>query len=262
MNLFNPQSFLQQVERAQQAQQEAILRVPENTPPISINQEGGFEILEIDLSATIREYPQRGHGVYFLPDSPPSARLNLISGGRWTSIAPGQFFEGFFDGLKFERTSGSIDSGLARLLILKTPNARAGLLPGIRACGVQSFIETQNRNAVDNTPSGATDGYPLVGVRSIRVGVGAENGQTLSGGGTLRFWHLLTAGVGGPVSVSNNWTLNQDMILSLGADASGQQYVVFPEVAIDVPVGRIHVEARSVTSSGGTALNVVLQVAS
>lgn len=263
MKPFDSFRFEEQVRKFQQAHEEqAALRVAEKVAPAPIGNEGSFDLVEYDLSTVFRPLPQKGYGIYFLPDSPPSARLNLKTGGRWTSFAPGQFFEGYFDGVQFERADASVDTGIARLLVLKTPNARAGIFAGLDQSGTQAFIETQNRNNTNNTPSGATDGYPLIGVKRMKVFVGAENGQTLSGGGTLRIWRLLTAGAGGPVSVANNWTLDQDHIISLGADASGQQYVTFPGFENDVPFGRIHVEARSVTSSGGTNLNVVLVVSS
>lgn len=221
-----------------------------------MNRTGAFSIQTLDLStATFAPLNVTGYGFVFLPDSAAGALLDVDCGGEWTAFAPGQWFTGHFDSVQIKRNANSVQSGSARVLIVRDPRVAVGMLPESISGGAlsQSAVgpaaaTTQTANsAAGNIPTAAGDGVPLEGVTGVRVILSAAAGQTLSGAGTVRLW-LYDSSLA-------RWVRGR---IDYAVDLGSVRDLVFPDEVVRVPRGRIYAEAISVTVSGG-ALTVTIQ---
>lgn len=245
--------------QAQAGMEQAFRRQLEEAPPRFTGRH--FDTVDLDLSLPGWSSPaltQPGFGVYFIRNgSEPDAILDLESNGLWAGMVPGDFARGMaFDGLMVRRNPNSVQSGNARLLILRNPNVEAGQSPqspsgGLGGGAVGPGGAATQSTADDNAPTAVTDGVSLSGVRAVRLVVSAAAGQTLSGGGTVELWHY---------NASRARWCRVDVEFSMAtlpAAATFRDWI-FPDQPIDVPEGRLYARARTVTASGG-ALTISLE---
>jgi hypothetical protein len=102
----------------------------------------------------------------------------------------------------------------------------------------------------ESAPSASTDGIDLTGCDSLRVSVGAPNGQTFDGTGAFLAYVYsahLAAWIRAP---------EYDVELS---DANGLSRVAFSPLAVTHKAGRFALVPSSVGVSGGTALTINLE---
>lgn len=123
------------------------------------------------------------------------------------------------------------------------PNgANAGMCIAAQTCSAGSCTGT--------APTGMNEGMTLYGVVAYRLSVCAASGQTLSGAGTLQAYRYDSA--------ENQWIRNKG--LDQTVNASAVQCQTFPDVAVSGgQLGRIRFVASSVTVSGGSTLDVLLE---
>lgn len=226
-----------------------------------INEEGAWSqrtwaLDHAELTAG-KVQPIQGYGLIFEIDgSTPGARIDVECGGELKSFAPGDYFLGRFSEIRLKRASDSVATGSAKFTILRSPNVAKGslrLLDSLRGTFAQSTVgpsgsTTQEAShASNNQPVAATDGVSLEGVSGVRIIVSAEATRTLSGGGELVFWNYSTS--------RSRWV---EGATGYTIDRTGKRDLQFPDRVVTVKEGRLYVEARSVTVSGGTS--VVVQV--
>lgn len=112
---------------------------------------------------------------------------------------------------------------------------------------ITSWTETQAA-AARAAPTLITEGISLDKAKGYQVIVSAVTGQTLSGAGTLDsyYWNTaLAAWVKGP---------------TLAVSSSGIRRMTFAPVSVFLPTGRIFFAANGVTISGGTNVDVRVDV--
>lgn len=93
-------------------------------------------------------------------------------------------------------------------------------------------------------PTLESEGLSLNEVNGYRLFLDAANGQTLSGGGTLQAYYWCAD--------TNSWIRNFDLDQPIPAGAAGQNKVVFADLVLSTPFGRVLYAANAVTTSGGT----------
>ncbi len=245
--------FIEGVRRAELAA--AISNAAAGDAPV-INRTGAFSIVALDLSSSsFNPVNVTGYAFVVLPDSTPGTLLDIDCGGSWSAMAPGQWFTGHFDSVQIRRSSNSVTSGTARILIVRDPRVGVGQFPDTSASGGlgggavgPAGAGTQTAaSAAGNIPTAATDGVSLEGVSGVRVILSAAAAQTLSGAGTVRLWLY--------DSTLARWVRGR---IDYSVDIGTVRDIVFPDEVVRVPRGRIYAEAISVTVSGG-ALTVTIQ---
>lgn len=90
----------------------------------------------------------------------------------------------------------------------------------------------------------------LDSVRSMRIGLQAEPGQTLTGSGTLRVHHL------DPLAGAGCWGPNPGLDMPVPPEAAGKKLFWMPDVQVLLPVGRMHLQTDGVGVSGGSTVTV------
>lgn len=119
-----------------------------------------------------------------------------------------------------------------------------GMCIAAQTCSVGSCSGT--------APSGPNEGMILFGVVSYRLTICAAAGQTLSGGGTVLAYRYDGA--------EGLWPPNHYLDQAVPSTASGQRCHTFPDfIVIGGQTGRVRFVASSVTVSGGTTLDVLLE---
>ena len=239
--------------RQAQAQAQTQATLTKASTPDAINRSAAFNVLELDLSSSVFPDVPPGYALYYLREgSHPAGRVTIKGAGAWENMAPGEFFSGYFDGLKLVRGSRSVTSGRARLLVVQSPGVVTGMIPETNAAGNlggglvgPSGATTQTRNsAAGNVPALITDGVDVSGCRGFRVTLASINAaSTLSGAGTVRIWRASTRN-----PIGSGWFRTS---IDFDADVSGVQYLQFPDQVLAVPEGRVYAEAVSVTNSAG-----------
>ena len=225
---------------------------------VPLNNRSAFRELLLDLTnATFEPQASTGYGIVFCrTGSNPAARLTIRIGGQVTEFAPGDRITGRFEAFEVLRSSLSAATGTARLVLITQPDCNYEEQPKskedgiLRSAGVgPSGASTQTINsAAGNVPVSASDGVSLQGVGGYRAILSAASGQTLSGAGTIRLWYY--------DATLARWMRSQD--LSYTVSDSGVRDIVFQDVEVLVPQGRVYAEAVSVTASGG-ALTLTVQ---
>lgn len=250
--------------RARSEDQE-LERIRLDAPP-RLEVAGGFKERTIDL-ATL---PTTGQGLglqgtgllYRRENSHPGGRITVVVGTEVHDLYPGCVLRGKFDKLWLYRSSRSVTSGDARLIVLTDPSVdlvepATLTVVGFRqpkgdgtniGVGPNGLFEQVIGSAAGNVPVAATDGMDLTDLRGLRVILSAGVGETLSGAGTLRFWQNSAS--------RGRWVRSQDV--KLAVTDSGVRDIIYPDMEVLVPEGRVYVEAVSVTATG-TALVVTLE---
>lgn len=102
----------------------------------------------------------------------------------------------------------------------------------------------------------ASDGAFLGDMRSFRITICVDSGQTLSGGGTLEIGYL------SPLQTYNNsgtavWSQNKSLTLNVTSTARCE---TFPDQRVWAERGRLYVRANAVTASAGaTTLTINIE---
>lgn len=270
---FNPTSNLNDlIRRTQQAStvDAGLKHATADTPAIT---GGAFQVLELDLAnpgvgITPKLDVPGGYGFYYLVEgSDAGGRVNVRGAGEWTSMAPGDYFEGHFSDLKVYRGDTSATSGKARFLVVFAQGFAGGTLRETVAGGSLAGAvvgpggaATQAVNsAAGNIPTDALDGISIVGGGKVKVVLSAESTRTLSGGGILRYWHYNASSFpsGTPRA---RWALLYGKQFELDSTLhAGIRDLEFDTETIGVKEGRLYAEAKSVTASGGTTLVVTME---
>ena len=230
--------------------------------PHPINERGAFTWEEFDLSGTVGPDITGANGLsrgvqgykllYLREGSAAGGRVDIDCGGQILSMAPGDKITGYFDRVRFARSSLSVVQGYARFLIVTNPQADFEEWAAIgRSENRDTVSYAATANASTNTPSAATDGLALLGAKAVRVTIAADSTRTFSGAGTIRFWYYNP--------ITTRWALNVEADVDLSTLAAATyRDIVLGDRLVALPAGRIFVECLSVTVSAG-ALTVYIE---
>lgn len=164
----------------------------QNVP--TINDEGGFRTLELnlsdsDLAATGagRAIEEHGYGVVFrVTGSNPAARLTIECGGEIRHMPPGDFFLGKFHRFTVKNSTLGAAVGTATLLVLRRPDVlyrpegelklepRFDPVDLLGSSSAGTFVSVTE----DTQPSGAapTGSFDISGWSQIRVLIDGQTG--------------------------------------------------------------------------------------
>lgn len=104
-------------------------------PATPLNVASAFEVVEIDLAGGNKEdaayvqagmgtFEREGYGLVFLKrGSSPGAMFELKVGGTLKQFGPGDKFTGYFTQVGLRRAVGSATTGVARIMVLRSPLA-------------------------------------------------------------------------------------------------------------------------------------------
>lgn len=110
--------------------------------------------------------------------------------------------------------------------------------------GVIGIFDTID-STTGTAPSAATEGVPLDFVKSWRIIVSANAGQTLAGAGSVDVYHY---------NATTGWAKNPDLALTMSV--SGARNQAFADVLVGPPVGRMKAVPNGVTVSSGSTVGV------
>lgn len=116
-----------------------------------------------------------------------------------------------------------------------------------------SFAWKESQALTRAAPNATTHGFPLDNARAVRVTLCAASGMTLSGAGTLESWYLKPGGL------ATDWSLG-NVTLTVPAGAAGKRCTTFPDAEVYVRAGRGLWATKAVTVSGGTTVEVAIDV--
>lgn len=119
-----------------------------------------------------------------------------------------------------------------------------------RFTGAPRSVQGVTSALTESAPSAATDGIDLTSCDSLRISVGAPNGQTFDGTGAF------LAYVYSPYLAA--WIRAPEYDLDLG-DASGLARVAFSPLAVTHRAGRFALVPSSVGVSSGVILTINLE---
>lgn len=213
----------------------------------------------LDLSSSSpRIVAGSGYGVQFRREgSAPGGRVNItIGGSTFPDLYPGSVLNvPFSGGFTAERSSSSVLSGTAKLIILRSPGATFDEPPSVSSpvwnnpgalIGPGGGVAQTHNHATANAPATDTDGVSLVGVSAVRITIKALNGLAFTAGSMRLWWH---DGV--------QWFQgyeDSDVTLRTG---TGSDVQTTHDTKIENPYGRLYAEALS-AANGGSGL--ILQV--
>ncbi len=126
------------------------------------------------------------------------------------------------------------------------------LLPAAASAGDKTITATCAAGSCSGTAFSSvteTDGALVGDMRSFRITVCAESGQTLSGGGSIE--------IGYRVPALGVYAENKG--LKLFMSVSGARCESFPDFIVGPERGRVYPRASSVTVSGGTTLTIYVE---
>lgn len=215
-----------------------------------------FLPLPLDLSTLAADVlvPQEGYELTYLANGSTVGGCLIVNN---VPLFPGMKARAYFRQLRVRRGLSadgsslvSATSGTALLVISKVPQVSYSEIPQPVLQGQAGAAVTQNLTG--SAPTLSTDGFPVTDNKGIRVTVVAASGQSLSGGGTLQaYYYQPTAGA---------WFRDEDLDLTIPADASGQAGWTFGDMQVAVPVGRAMWVTNGVTVSGGTTVKTYFDV--
>lgn len=142
---------------------------------------------------------------------------------------------------KFSQASKTSKRFLAVLLLLSS-GAFASL----------TDATTTTQNTTGSAPTLVTQGASMAGAKKYRVTISAESGQTLSGAGSelCYFWNIDLA----------RWARCSTLLDISLTGISGVRDYTATGFIVDVPRGRIFYMPSGVTVSGGTTVNVSIEM--
>lgn len=280
------------MKRAQAMGEADVYRPSPSLRPEPANSAGSFVVKKFNLATDASDpfgsdsgesVPIEGYSLRYMRDGSSSfGRVQVSFGGDWVTLAPGDKIDGYFSKFQIRNwrprtynTNGGIDpvstggflnaQGEARVVIIQNPNLsllespNKPVAPSIYGYGTfenpsnggseslgafRRIGSIQDTAATTNVPSVATDGFNLDGTTAVRVLVATEFGSTITSG-QLRIWFGLA------LSGGTNWYLNQGV--SYDIQVAGQRRVVFPDIPIIFPWGRMFVECNNFVVTAGAA---------